>query len=123
VSAAEKSAAEKVAAAWGPSPPDWVAALAAECDRTSGGKVALLIDYSPAVISQVLAGKYRGSMPAVASKVRAALLAETVDCPALGVIDLACCLEWREKAKDYQPTSSLRGWMLDACNACPKNKD
>lgn len=118
-----QTAATKVAASWGPSPPDWVAALAAECDQTSQNKAAARIGVSSAVVSQVLAAKYPGNLAAVADKVRASLLAQTVDCPAMGVMDLSVCLDWRAKAKNFQPTSGLRGRMFDACGACSNNKE
>ncbi|HRQ81349.1 MAG TPA: hypothetical protein PKZ97_09545 [Azospirillaceae bacterium] len=118
-----QTAAAKVAASWGPTPPDWLAALAAECDQTSQNKAAARIGVSSAVVSQVLAGKYPGNLEAVADKVRASLLAHTVDCPAMGVMDLSVCLDWRIKAKTFHPTSALRGRMFDACGFCPNNKD
>lgn len=115
--------AEKAAAAWGADLPDWVAALAAEADRTSGAKAAARIGMSGAVVSQVLANKYPGSLAAVEERVRTTITAETVECPALGQMDRATCQEWRGKAKDYQPTSALRGRMHDACNACSRHKE
>lgn len=117
------AAAAKVRAAWGPSPPDWVAALALACDQTSQNKAAARVGMSSAVVSQVLAAKYPGNLDAVADKVRASLLAETVDCPAMGVMDLSSCLDWRGKAKTFQPTSALRGLMYDACAGCSRNKE
>lgn len=117
------SALDRAAAAWGDPPPDWVAALAAECDATSQNKAAARIGVSSAVVSQVLAAKYPGNLAGVEARVRAILLSETVNCPAMGVMDLSVCHEWRAKAKDYRPTSSLRGKMFDACAGCPKNKE
>lgn len=58
-------AAETVRAAWGEEAPDWVVILAEECDRTSQKAAAQQINYSPAVVSTVLKGTYKGDLTAV----------------------------------------------------------
>lgn len=105
---------------WGADMPDWVAALAAECAATSQNRVAARLGRSAALISTVLRRKYAGDMQAVAELVRGHLLAETVACPALGVLPLHECRGWMAKARAFQNTNALRVRMYRACNRCPR---
>ena len=62
---------------------DWIDVLRGECTRTTQAQVAKRIGYSPATISQVLKGNYRGDMAAIEGAVRGGLMGGTVLCPAL----------------------------------------
>jgi len=62
---------------------DWLEVLREACERQSQVKVAKLVGYSPATISQVLKRSYRGDMAAIEGAVRGALMGGTVTCPAL----------------------------------------
>lgn len=73
----EASAIEVAVAAWGGGErsrvPEWVLALATECDQSSQRQVARKLDYNQSVISQVVANKYPhaidGLREAVAEKI------------------------------------------------------
>jgi DNA-binding transcriptional regulator YdaS (Cro superfamily) len=62
---------------------DWIEALREACDRQTQARVAKLVGYSPATISQVLKGTYRGDMASIEGAVRGGLMGGTVTCPAL----------------------------------------
>ncbi|MBC7168709.1 hypothetical protein [Phenylobacterium sp.] len=109
----------KARTAWGEELPDWVLVLAQEADRTSQGKAAAKVGYSPATVSYVLGNRYTGDLGAVSAKVEAALMNGKITCPEMGEMSLAQCLEWRDRAGTFAPTSSLRRVMFEACNACP----
>lgn len=115
------SALDKARAAWGDDLPDWVEALASACDKSTQAGTARRIGYSPATVSCVLVRRYAGDTAAVERAVRATILAETADCPELGEIALADCLEWRRRSGDFAATSGLRTRMFAACRACPKH--
>lgn len=112
-----------VDAAWGPDAPDWVRALATACEQTSQAKAAKLIGRSPALVSQVLHGRYQGDMANVEEAVRASVMGAVVVCPALGSLKLLECRNWREKSKAFASTNSLRVMMFRACNRCPLNRE
>lgn len=108
--------------AWGDELPDWVETLAVECGRTSQNKVAVLLDRSAAVISQVLRRKYPASMAGIEERVRGVFLNARVACPACGDIPANECQDWREKAREFAPGNPVRVRMFRACNTCPRNK-
>lgn len=108
-------------AAWGDTPPVWVAALAAACDKSGSlAKVGAKIGYSPATVSQVINGKYAGETVKVEAAVRAHLLAERVDCPELGTIPAAECLDHRARGLATASPQALR--LSRACRSCPHNQ-
>ena len=114
------SAMERARAAWGDALPDWVAELAAACDASSQNRVARSIGYSASVISQVLARSYRGSLATVEQKVRGALMQETIECPVMGEISKARCIDnQRLAARGVIATSSMRSRLYHACRRCP----
>jgi hypothetical protein len=98
-----------------------VRALAGKCDETSQARAANLVGYSSTTLSLVIGNRYAGDMAAVEERVRATVMSESIRCPELGDLDLAQCLDWRKRAADFQPTSTLRRIMFDACRACPHN--
>lgn len=106
---------------WAAPLPDWVEALARACTETSQNKVAARLGRSAALVSTVLRNRYGGDMAAVEELVRGHLLAETVNCPSLGVLPLHECRAWRAKARAFQNTNALRVRMWRACQMCPRN--
>lgn len=108
-------------AAWGNAMPDWVLALAEECQKASQNKVAVRMGYSPATISLVLRAKYPGNLSAIEEVFKGVFQAAVVDCPALGTLPTHECKGWRDKASDFVSTNSLRVRMFRACNRCPVN--
>lgn len=109
-------------AAWGVDIPDWIEALALECEHSSQNKVAAKLDRSGALVSQVLRNKYPGDLIGLEERFRAEFQDAGVDCPVLGQIALTACLDWRRKARNFQNTNGLRVRMFRACAACPKNR-
>lgn len=106
--------------AWGNDTlPDWIEALAKACDATSQNRVALKLERSPSLVSNVLRHKYAGSMDAVEEIVRGTFMHETVDCPGLGQIERQVCRKWRDRAGQPNSINSQYVTMKRACNRCP----
>ncbi|MCZ4258641.1 hypothetical protein O4H53_24130 [Sulfitobacter sp. G21635-S1] len=114
------SALETAKDAWG-NPPDWIIALAMECDRSSQNQVARRLERSAPVISGVLRNTYRGSMETVEDIVRGTLLKETIACPVLGEIEKQHCRKWRGRSRKFANTNSQSVTMYRACNRCEHN--
>ncbi|CQR43683.1 conserved hypothetical protein [Thiomonas sp. CB3] len=95
----------------------WTQALADACAATSQREVAALIGYSESVISQALAGKYRGDIKRVRAAVEGALLGATVDCPVLGPIPRQRCIE--HQRRPFAPTNPTRVQLWRTCPTCP----
>lgn len=114
-------AVDRAEAAWGEDLPDWVLVLAKQCDKTSQAQTGKTIGYSAATVSCVLRRTYTGGMAKVERAVRASLMEADVECPELGTLRLADCLDWQAKAATYEPTSSRRLLMYRACQSCPQN--
>lgn len=98
---------------------DWLAALDRACEETSQAAVARRIGYSPAVVSQVRRGTYRGSLEAVERRVRRALMADSIQCPILGEITGENCLEHQRQGLSTASAMRVRLWR--ACRRCPHN--
>lgn len=114
------TASDKAAAAWGTAP-DWIAALAAECDRTSQNTVARRLGYSAAALSQVINGRYNADSTALEQVVRGALMALTVTCPVVGDLAADACLAHQRAA--WSPHNPQRIAFFRACRAgCPHSR-
>lgn len=116
------SALSKARAAWGDDIPEWVHALAAECDRASQGAVAKRIGRSKALVSYVISNTYTGDMTATEELVRGALMMARLECPALGTIPMDECRLWRERARNFSSHNAQRVQMFRACRRCPRFK-
>lgn len=110
----------KARAAWGDSIPAEVLVLAEACKAETSRAVAKRLGYSDAVVSHVLAAKYPGDMAKVLTKIRGALMGETVMCPILDEIGRDRCLS--EQAKPFAATNSTRARLFHACKACPNRQ-
>lgn len=108
--------------AWGAKIPDWVEALARECEAESQNKVAAKMSRSASAISAVLRCKYRGSYEAIEETFRGVFQDATIECPALGTIPANICRDWQLKAQRFASTNFQRVRMYRACHACPKMK-
>lgn len=106
-------------AAWGDEMPAWVEALAREASQTTSAAAADRIGYSGAVVSSVLANKYKGRLDNVEARVRGALMGETVNCPVLGDITRDRCLD--EQKCGFSTSSSVRARIYRACRAGCQN--
>ena len=70
------SALDKARAARKGAPlPDWLEALARECDRTSQNKTAARLGYTAGAVSAILGNTYRASTEAFEQAVRGGLVA------------------------------------------------
>ena len=108
-------------AGWGSPLPDWIAVLAEQANRTSGGHVASVVGYSPAVITTVINNTYRGALKTVEARVRGALLSEEVECPIVGAIRRDRCID--EQNKNFRGTSAQRTRLYNACRSgCPHSR-
>lgn len=116
------SALDNARHAWGRDLPDWVEALARECDRTSQSRTAIRLERSASLVSCVLRDRYRGDMAAVEEIVRGTLMSENLDCPVLGVIGKHVCRKWRARARSFENVNSQHVTMYRACNRCPLNQ-
>jgi hypothetical protein len=94
---------------------DWIAALAAECERTSQGKAAKRLGVSGAVVNQALRGNYCGRLDRLEQRVRGELMASTLVCPELGTISTKQCQD--EQATPYHTASRMRVAVYRACRA------
>ncbi|PRZ48326.1 hypothetical protein [Tritonibacter scottomollicae] len=109
----------KARSGWGEALPDWVRALAVECDLTSQARAAYRLGYSPGAINSVLSNKYKASMKSIEQTVRGVLMAETVTCPVLGKIGTDKCRMWRERSKEFSAANSTHVRMFKTCPTCP----
>lgn len=107
-------------ASWGDNMPDWVKALAMACVATSQAKVAVKLDRTGALISQILNNKYPASTENIEERVRGVYLNGQVLCPSLGPLPVNLCQDWRIKAKDFQVGNPMRIRMFRACTRCPR---
>jgi len=98
--------------------PDWVAALARAADETSQNQVARRLGYTAPVVSLLLRQAYKGDLARIEELVRADLMQERRDCPALGEVRLTECLRHQDQARNPGSPNPLRTNMRRACNAC-----
>jgi hypothetical protein len=109
-------------AAWGEDLPDWVLALANACAASSQNRVALDLERSPSLVSNVLRRKYPGDMAAVEERVRGVYMHAVVACPVLGDLSTDQCQVWRKRSHSLQGHNTRRVQMFKACNRCPLNR-
>lgn len=101
--------------------PTWLQVLR-ETAAPKGGqaRAAERIGYSPAVVSQVLKGTYKGDLKAVQQKVEGALMGLTVDCPVIGELPRNRCLEYQRQG--FAATNHMRVQLSRACPECPNRR-
>jgi hypothetical protein len=80
---------DRVHAAYGGAPPDWIVALARAVDRTSQSHMARELRYSPSAISLLVNNKYRRDRSHLERRIRTYLM--QVECPVLGRIEGETC--------------------------------
>lgn len=108
--------------AWGEALPEWVEAMAYECAKTSQSRVAQQMGRSGSLVSQVLRRRYPGDLAAVEDVFNGVFRAECVQCPALGLLPLNECRDWRVKSRKFVNVNALRVRMYRACHHCPLNR-
>lgn len=97
--------------------PVWLKTLEQQTKTKSQKKIGAEIGYSPAVVNQVLSGKYKGDVAKVEAAIRGAYMGETVGCPVSGEISTTKC-QSHQKAK-FAATNPTRVRLYRACrNGC-----
>jgi hypothetical protein len=112
-----RDALETVRECWPQGAPDWVLALAGECNRTSQRAAGELIGFSGGMVNMVLNGKRPAhTLGNVKAAVRAKLMNESVQCPVLGEIRLTECRE--NAGRPFAATNPTRVRLWRACREC-----
>lgn len=114
------SAVSTAREAWGADVPDWIIALAKECDRTSQNQTAKRIGRSASFVSTLLRKRYSAGLEGAEEVVRGALMSENIVCPVLGAIGRHVCLKWRRRAGSFENVNAQHVMMYRACNRCPR---
>ncbi|MBF0165655.1 MAG: hypothetical protein HQM01_14325 [Magnetococcales bacterium] len=78
---------------YGTTIPDWVLALAAECDRSSQVQAARRIGYSPSAVNCVLKRAYQGATSRIQQVVEDRLMQAMLECPFFGPLLRSRCHE------------------------------
>lgn len=101
--------------------PDWILAMAEECDRTTQRQVAVRIGYSAGAVNQVLAAKYKAPTDRIEQAVRGAYLSAVVHCPAAGEMAADRCMEIQKQP--WAATNPQRVRLYTACRSgCPHSR-
>lgn len=103
--------------AWGRDLPDWVKALAEECDRTSQAAASKQLKLSTSTINQVLGRRYKADLGKIEAAVRGRFLHESLVCPVLGEIKKDRCVA--EQKRPFTPTNAMRVRLWRTCPHCP----
>lgn len=84
-------------------------------------KVAKMLGYSPATISQIMGGSYQGAMDKVLARVEEIFGTRTVECPVLGEIRIGRCVT--ERRAPFSAANPVRVRLYRACRNCENNTD
>lgn len=105
---------------WGADMPDWVRALAVECERPGMTQraVAEKLDRSPAIVTQILRKQYAAATDRIEERVRGVFMNGQVECPARGSIPAHECQDWRAAARTFVGASPQHRMMYRACRGC-----
>ncbi len=96
----------------------WLEVLRTACKAKGQRVVATMIGYSDAVVSAVLAGKYKGNLKAVQSAVEGALQGVTVECPVVGDLPRQRCVELQRAPRSTANPTAVQ--LHRACRGgCP----
>lgn len=100
----------------------WLDVLRAACRAPNSSQrlVSERLGYSCSVISQALAGKYRGDLKALRTKVEGVLMGLSVECPVVGDLPRNRCLDYQRQA--FAATNHLRVQLSRSCPTCPHNR-
>lgn len=112
-------------AAWrsmGEKVPEYILALASDCNRHSLSIVGHKVGYSGSTLSTILGGNYNGNMAKVEDKLSAIYFAQVIVCPVLGDLKRHKCLENQDRP--FRATSAHRARLYHACRdgACIHSK-
>lgn len=87
----------------------------------SQSRVAKMMGYSSATISQVLGGSYQGALDRILTRVEEVFGSRVVGCPVLGDIVLTKCVT--ERRTPFSTANPLRVQLYRACMRCVNNTD
>lgn len=93
----------------------------AVANHRSQSRVAKMLGYSTATISQVLGGCYQGAIEKVLQRVEEVFGQRIVACPVLGEIGFSRCVQ--ERRTPFTTANPLRVQLYRACLKCPLNTD
>lgn len=97
---------------------DWLKVLTRCCSEHGQATIAKRIGYSPAVVSVVLKGDYKGSLAAVEAAVRGRLMSERVDCPVFfEAINRGDCAR-NQRIKPAMADDPVSRALRSTCPAC-----
>ena len=100
---------------------NWLEVLRDQCDKTNQAAVSRALNYSPAVINQVLKGTYKGDLQRVEIAVKGLYMNEIVDCPMVGEIANHICLNYQKQP--FSAINPLRVQLYKACRGgCPHSR-
>ena len=89
--------------------------------QKSQSKVAKMLGYSTATVSQVLGGSYQGALDNFLTRVEEVYGTRIVNCPVLGEIILTRCVT--ERRTPFSAANPLRVQLYRACRRCANNTD
>jgi DNA-binding transcriptional regulator YdaS (Cro superfamily) len=95
--------------------PRWLSELRRQCAIKPQSKVAKELGYSSAVVSQVLAGKYKGNIQRVSETICSVYLGETVICPVMGELEKHRCRRFQQET--FSAVNPLRVRRYRACRS------
>lgn len=103
-------------------PPDVLAALQAAVKRLgSQVKTAAELGVSPAVVNNLLKGRYPGDVAGMAERIRGQFMAQTVVCPVMGELGRRHCLDYQSRPLVF--TNPTRVALHTACKACEHRRE
>ncbi len=85
---------------------------------SSQAEVARRVGRSAAAINQVLRGTYAGNPEIILERVAAEYGPDSVNCPVMGEVPLAQCLESRNRP--FSATNAMRVRLYKACRQCER---
>jgi len=119
---AQISFREKAIIAHGSDCPDWITALADECDLKGYVKpVSARLGYSHSAVSAVINGSYTGRTERIREAVVACFLSQTVTCPIVGEISSEKCMNFQRRKK-MRATDPLAIKLWRGCRVCPNRR-
>ncbi|HPP07199.1 MAG TPA: hypothetical protein PLW88_07485 [Syntrophorhabdaceae bacterium] len=93
-----------------------VALLQQMVEKLGLSHVADAIGYNKTAVCHVLKGTYRGKPDKILKAVENKFSQQPVECPVLGRIALARCVE--ERNKPFAPVNPLRVRLIKTCKSC-----
>lgn len=93
----------------------------AVADSGSQSKVAKILGYSAATVSQVLKRNYGGQLDVFLKRVEECFDAREIACPMLGSIPFPDCVT--ERRKPFCTANPHQVRMYQTCRKCPYNTD